>query len=139
MRYYSKTTGCTYLESVHGQQMPADAVPIPEGIYLAVIANPAPGKIRSHDDGLPILIEPPPPSAEQLAIGARAWRDSELLASDRMIARHRDERDMGGAVTLTAEQFAELLAYRQALRDWPEARAFPGAAARPVPPDWLAS
>lgn len=69
MRYYSKTTGCTYLESVHGQQMPADAVPIPDGIYLAVIANPAPGKIRSHDaNGLPILIDPPPciPSSLEL-------------------------------------------------------------------------
>jgi hypothetical protein len=61
MRYYSKETGCTYLSGIHTNQMPADAVPIGEARYLEVIANPAPGKIRSHDaDGLPILIDPLP-------------------------------------------------------------------------------
>ncbi|ERI52174.1 hypothetical protein N878_01245, partial [Pseudomonas sp. EGD-AK9] len=67
-RYYSKTTGTTYLSSVH-QHLPNDAVLIDENRYLSVIANPAPGKIRSHDaDGLPILIDPPPyvPTAEEL-------------------------------------------------------------------------
>ena len=61
MRYYSKTTGNAYLSTVHGSKMPADAVPITEFLYLSVIANPAGGKIRSHDaSGLPILIDPPP-------------------------------------------------------------------------------
>ncbi|OSO71381.1 hypothetical protein B6N17_020360 [Stutzerimonas stutzeri] len=40
--------------------MPADVVPISEERYQSVIANPARGKIRTHDaEGLPILIEPP--------------------------------------------------------------------------------
>lgn len=69
MRYYSKTTGVTYIPEVHGDQMPEDAVPIDNRRYLEVIANPAPGKIRSHDaDGLPILIDPPPysPTVDEL-------------------------------------------------------------------------
>lgn len=68
-RYYSQKTGCTYLVSVHGANMPTDAVPIDEERFLSVIANPPPGKIRSHDaQGLPILINPPPyvPSANDL-------------------------------------------------------------------------
>ncbi len=68
MRYYSKSTGNTYIPGVH-VFMPEDAVQITEDRYLAVIASPAPGKIRSHDDaGLPILIDPPPfiPSAAAL-------------------------------------------------------------------------
>lgn len=61
MRYYSPTTGCTYLLSVHQDSMPPDAIPIPEERYQAVIAGPSAGKIRSHDEsGLPILIDPPP-------------------------------------------------------------------------------
>lgn len=59
MRYYSKETGSTYLKGIH-QNMPPDAVLIDDKRYQSVIANPAPGKIRSHDaGGLPILIDPP--------------------------------------------------------------------------------
>jgi hypothetical protein len=59
-RFYSKATGTTYLEGMHND-IPDDAVPIDAGRYLEVIANPAPGRVRSHDaQGLPILIDPPP-------------------------------------------------------------------------------
>lgn len=58
-RFYSQSTGATYLSGVHGE-MPGDAVEIAEDRYQSVIANPTPGKIRSHDaDGLPILIDAP--------------------------------------------------------------------------------
>lgn len=68
MRFYSQSTGCTYLEGVHNS-MPDDARPIDEARYKAVIANPAPGKVRSHDpDGLPILVDLAPqlPNVEEL-------------------------------------------------------------------------
>ncbi|MFG7339436.1 phage tail protein [Pseudomonas aeruginosa] len=67
-RFYSKESGCTYLEGIHSN-MPADVVMISEERYWAVIANPDSGKVRSHDaDGLPILIDPPiyVPSADEL-------------------------------------------------------------------------
>ncbi|GFM82873.1 hypothetical protein PSCICN_35650 [Pseudomonas cichorii] len=58
-RFYSSSTGCTYLPAIHGDQIPADAVEISEDIYTSVIANPPAGKVRSHDEsGLPILIDP---------------------------------------------------------------------------------
>lgn len=69
MRYYSKTTGNTYLSFMHGEHMPEDALPITDARYLEVIANPAPGKVRGHDDeGLPILIDAPTyvPTVEDL-------------------------------------------------------------------------
>lgn len=60
MRKYSKTTGNAYLEGVH-HNIPEDCIDISEEIYDRVIANPEPGKIRSHNsEGLPILIDPPP-------------------------------------------------------------------------------
>ena len=67
-RFYSQKTRSTYLEGVH-ENMPPDAVEILEDRYLTVIANPTPGKIRSHDEhGLPILIDPPQhvPTSEEL-------------------------------------------------------------------------
>lgn len=77
--------------------------------------------------------------AQQQEAAERAWRDSELNATQWPVARHRDELDAGTATTLSADQFAELLAYRQALRDWPAAKAFPDSDARPVAPAWLAA
>jgi hypothetical protein len=58
---YSQSTGCAYIPSIHGDHMPSDVVDISQDLYDAVIANPLPGKVRSHDAaGLPILIDPPP-------------------------------------------------------------------------------
>jgi hypothetical protein len=63
-RLYSQTTGSTYLTDRHSE-IPPDAKPISEQRYREVIANPAPGKVRSHDaDGLPILVDPEAPSRE---------------------------------------------------------------------------
>lgn len=58
-RFYSPSTGCTYLRSI-SDLMPSDSIELPDEIFQTVITNPEPGKIRSHDaDGLPILIDPP--------------------------------------------------------------------------------
>lgn len=139
-RFYSQSTGCTYLKSLHAT-MPSDVVLIDDDRYEEVIANPDPAKVRSHDaQGLPILIDPPvvAPTAEQLAAIERTWRDAEVSSTEWLVTRHRDEQDMQLATTLTAEQFAELLVYRQALRDWPQTEAFPDTAQRPVAPPWIA-
>lgn len=82
-RYYSQTTGCSYLEGVHNTELPPDAVEIPEDRYLTVIANPTPGKIRSHDaHGLPILVDPPPyvPTADELCARVDAAADAARAA-----------------------------------------------------------
>ncbi|MEW9903416.1 phage tail assembly chaperone [Pseudomonas putida] len=119
--------------------MPPDVVEISEAVFLAVIANPAPGKIRSHDAaGLPVLIDPPPATADQLAELERQWRDGELAAVTWLRDRHRDQLDVGAVTTLSPEQFNELLQYLQALRDWPQSQAFPDIEQRPVAPPWIA-
>lgn len=67
MRLYSRQTGSTYLSGIH-QMIPADAIQIPEDIYRSVIANPAPGLVRQHDDhGLPFLTQPAEPTDSELA------------------------------------------------------------------------
>lgn len=138
-RYYSKTTGCTYLASLHGANMPTDAVPIDEQRFLSVIGNPAPGKIRSHDaQGLPILIDPLPPTADELSVRERLWRDAEIERVKWLRERHRDQLDIGEQTTLMPEQFHELLVYMQALRDWPQSPDFPDSQHRPAVPAWIA-
>lgn len=81
--YYSETTGCIYLPAIHGDAMPTDAVPISAERYEQVIANPAPGKVRSHDgDGLPVLVDPPPvvPTADFLCGRIDAAADTARAA-----------------------------------------------------------
>lgn len=138
-RFYSVSTGCTYLPSVHGKDMPADIVEISEAVYLAVIASPASDKVRSHDaDGQPTLIDPPPVTDAALAEQERRWRDAALAAVVGLRDRHRDQLEIGTTTTLTSDQFNELLVYIQALRDWPQLPHFPAIEQRPLAPLWIA-
>lgn len=136
-RFYSRETGCTYLESIHAV-IPADAVFISEERYAAVIANPTLGKVRAHDEqGLPYLVDAPEPVLD-LEAQERAWRDGELSAVMWLRERHRDQLEISESTTLTAEQFNELLVYMQALRDWPQSPDFPDSQYRPTAPAWIA-
>ena len=134
-RLYSPSTGSCYSKGLH-TVIPDDVIFISDEVFLSAIGNPEPGKVRRHDaDGVPYLIDAPAdPAADD-----RAWRDSQVNATEWLVTRHRDEQDMLLAATLKPEQFAELLLYRQALRDWPQSELFPGIEHRPVPPPWLES
>lgn len=136
-RFYSRETGCTYLESIHFLT-PDDAVFIPEERYNAVIANPPLGKLRAHDErGLPYLVDAPEP-LQDLAEQERRWRDGKLSAMVGLRDRHRDQIEIKVVTTLSADQFTELLVYMQALRDWPQSSDFPESQRRPTAPDWIA-
>lgn len=73
------------------------------------------------------------------AVIARTWRDTEILRVSWLRDRHRDEVEIGDATTITIAQYAELLAYIKALRDWPATPVFPSDESRPIAPDWVAS
>jgi len=138
MRFYSPSTGCTYLPAIHGENIPDDAVEISENVFELVIANPEQGKIRAHDEkGLPYLVDAPVVTPDP-GVTERTWRDAELSSVIWLRDRHRDQLDIGSDTTLTVEQFAELLLYLQALRDWPQSADFPDSQHRPLAPDWIA-
>jgi hypothetical protein len=82
----------------------------------------------------------PPPAAapSEQADAERVWRNAEVASTEWLVARHRDEQDLGGTPTLTSEQFSELLAYREALRNWPQTANFPDSQYRPMAPPWIA-
>ncbi|KIF57439.1 MULTISPECIES: phage tail assembly chaperone [Pseudomonas] len=137
-RFYSRTTGNTYLAGYH-TSLPDDAVEIDDERYEAVIANPAAGMDRSHDEhGLPTLVEFAPVSDEQAARDAKAWRDKEFERVVWLRDRHRDELELMKATTLSDADYQTLLVYLQALRKWPQAKKFPSKRSRPKKPAWMA-
>ena len=72
------------------------------------------------DEGTPVAPIIPPLTTEQIAVKARQQRDYNLLTFDREL--YRNQFFWG---TLTSEQQAERLAYRQALLDVPQQSSFP--------------
>ncbi|WP_404938355.1 phage tail assembly chaperone [Pseudomonas sp. JDS08PS003] len=136
-RLYSKTTQTTYVPGLH-VSIPEDAVEISDALYLAVIGNPAPGKVRAHDErGLPYLVDAPFVERD-LSVEERIWRDAELASVMWLRERHRDQLEIEAPTTLTGEQFKELLVYMQSLRNWPQSLDFPQTELRPAPPSWIA-
>jgi hypothetical protein len=67
------------------------------------------------------------------------WRDAQIARLRWLRERHMDEQAAAGPTTLTGEMHKQLLAYLQALRDWPQSAAYPDASQRPGEPNWLAS
>lgn len=108
--------------------------------HAQLLAQCAMGKVlKPGKKGEPVVSDPAPPSPKELQERERVWRTRELARYEWVTTRHRDEQDMGGTTSLTAQQFAELLQYRQALRDWPVADAFPDYEHRPEQPTWLSA
>jgi hypothetical protein len=138
MIYYSPTGGF-YSSKLHGGNIPDDAIEITESKYHELLSEQGLGKsIKAGPDGLPVAVEPPGPTDEQIMSKERAWRDAELASVMWLRERHRDQQEIGGSTTLSSDQFAELLVYMQALRDWPQTSEFPDSLYRPVPPSWIA-
>ncbi|WP_434987460.1 phage tail assembly chaperone [Pseudomonas protegens] len=92
-------------------------------------------------DGNTFVKSPAPvavPDPELVAAAERQWRSAELYATDGVVARHRDQVEAGATTTLLGDQYKELQAYRQALRDWPQSADFPDVQHRPAAPPWIA-
>lgn len=135
--FASKQTGFFY-DPAFNDEIPEDAVEISTDAHAELLAGQGEGKVIGWgDNGFPRLEPRPGPSPEQLAMVERAWRDLQLTATDSVVTRHRDELEEGSPTSLTAEQYAELQAYRRQLRDWPEVGEFPLSEHRPQVPAWL--
>lgn len=132
---YSALTGGFYDDS---SDFPADVVTISSEEHQSLLEGQASGKLIAADSkGFPVLIDLPPRSSEASAAIERKWRDEQLLVTDGVVSRHRDELEEGADTTLAAEQYSELQGYRRALRNWPESGEFPLIDHRPPTPLWL--
>lgn len=95
---------------------------LPEGLT----PEPRPGPHYAWQDGAWVLDEAA--QAADTEVAERAWRDERIASTDYLAMPD---------YPLTEAARSELYAYRQALRDWPQAEAFPEPAGRPSPPAWL--
>ncbi len=137
--YYHFATRSYLNTSTHpAKSIPSDAVEITESEQKLLLAGVSDGKtIRPDAQGRPVLIDPvDDPNA--LANQERYWRDTEIESVKWLRERHRDELELSLPVSLSADQYGELLTYLQLLRDWPQAVEFPDQAHRPPKPDWVA-
>jgi hypothetical protein len=127
-----------YADDIHADhQIPAGAVPIDDAHHIALIEGQASGKRMKVDKkGKPLLVDPAPPTADQLAASLRVQRNAALAATDWLACRHMDEQMAMQTTTLAPDQVKALGAYRKALRDLPSAKGFPNVAL-PVAPDFI--
>ncbi|MFJ2323925.1 phage tail assembly chaperone [Pseudomonas sp. NPDC087817] len=134
--FYAKSLGFDRVDSALAE-LPEGAVEITQAQYVELFAGQASGKVISASaSGQPVLIDPVI-SPIALASHERAWRNKVLQDTQWLVLRDAEELEVGEGTTLLAEEFKQLLAYRQSLREWPNDPDFPDARSRPVEPDWL--
>lgn len=134
--FHAQTRGFELVDSPYPEP-PEGAVEITRAQYAELFAGQASGKVISASaSGQPVLNDPVI-SPQALASRERAWRDNVLQDTQWLVWRDAEELEVGEGTTLRTEEFKQLLAYRQALRDWPTDPEFPDVQARPVEPDWL--
>lgn len=137
--FYSPQTGFFYDDRVC-TYIPDDAREFAVEDRDALLAQANNGKrISNGPDDWPVLIDASPLAEQELAQVERYWRSVQLIATDGVVSRHRDELEDVAKTTLTAEQYSELQAYRRALRNWPDDGEFPLSEHRPQAPTWLST
>ncbi|SEE26587.1 phage tail assembly chaperone [Pseudomonas kilonensis] len=135
--FFCAETGGFYPGEPYGDAVGKECVELSQETYQALRDEIDQGKEIRVVNGWPEAFDRVIPP-DQLIAFERNWRDSEIRSTEWLVVRHREEQELGMAPTLNAEQFPELLSYRQALRDWPQASDFPSLESRPIAPLWLA-
>ena len=155
--FFSPSTSGWYSEAIHGPRqiaeplserqiaakrqpryranpactIPADAIAVDQARWVALLAAQGEGKVITVEKGRVVTIDRVSTADEQLA-AIRARRDRLLAATDTMLAVPD--------YPISDDQRAELLAWRQALRDFPDqiAPSLPSVDVEwPVRPSWI--
>ncbi|TFY92804.1 phage tail protein [Pseudomonas kairouanensis] len=136
--FYSAVAGGFFSSQISGNNVPSDATEITSAEHVALLNGLREGRLIYLDDsGRPTLGDIPVPVGPDLSAKERNWRDQVMLAAIGLRDRHRDQLEIGGATTLSSEQYSDLLVYIQALRDWPQSPYFPDTDHRPIAPAWI--
>lgn len=113
---------------------------VPDGIEVEIgtsVSEFSPVSTGQSEADNPVVPTTPAADEKESLSAARTWRQSSFSSTEWWVTRHRDEQELGRGTTLKAQQYLELLEYRQALRDWPDSAHFPAAVSRPPAPVWM--
>ncbi len=131
--FYSKTTKGFYDPTIHGANIPPDAVEITDQQHADLLNGQSAGKVITADaNGNPELTDPPAPTADQLAASARQKRDGLITAIQWRLSRYENQVAQGIAPNDTADQYKAVLVYVQALRDLTKQAGFPATITWPT-------
>ena len=82
MKLFSAKENAFYDSEINAGGIPADAIEITDELWMAMI-NGRVGKILSSDEnGMPTVIDPPPPTLEQLITAADAQKQRLLVQAN---------------------------------------------------------
>lgn len=82
MKKYSATTGGFYEPTIHGDNIPSDAVEITEEEHAVLLAGQSAGqRIMPGANGYPVLQDPPAPTLAEAQASAHASIDAEAGAA----------------------------------------------------------
>lgn len=133
MKIYWSSSARSFFDSRINTVLPHDAVEISSDHRDQLLAGEQRNcRIVADVDGRPMLQESSSRASDVAIAVERAWRDSRLLETDAIVARHRDQSEAGIDTTLSKSGYEALQAYRLALRNWPASQGFPSMANRPV-------
>ena len=124
MYQFSPTTRQFYVKGIH-RHIPDDAVVVEAALQAAFMAAQSRGEFCTIRDGRLESIEPPAPARDALVMAARRRRGALLAASDWTQLPDSPH---------TKQQRQAWKAYRQALRDIPQQKAFPSVIDWPKQP-----
>lgn len=133
-------TGDYLITQLFAKAFVESMVLVPEGKEVdigAPIGDFRPGSIEQSEADNPVVPVTPADDEQESLSAARTWRQSSFSSTEWWVTRHRDEQELGRGTTLKAQQYLELLEYRQALRDWPDSDHFPAVVSRPSIPVWM--
>lgn len=125
--FFAASTSGFYSEEIHGGAIPDDAVEVTVEEHAALLSGQASGKLIARGaDGRPALVDPLPPTDEEMAAVAKMKCDQLLSIATLRIAPLQDAIDLDEA---TATEQASLKAwkqYRVAINRVPEQQGYPG-------------
>lgn len=133
-------TGDYAIDQLFAPAFVESMVRVPEGTQVEIgtpICEFRSDNAEQSVDDNPVVLTASAADEIEPVSAARTWRQSSLSSTEWWVTRHRDEQELGRGTTLKAQQYLELLEYRQALRDWPDSDHFPAAVSRPSAPVWM--